>query len=103
MTEYMIMVITLGSASMSIVFLLSVLKDNKPDAKKLTKILGENNIQKIKSAKNDEEIKNIIRKDLTKKQKTKLKTLVESQDIRDALNALKVHIRDEEPIEFERD
>ena len=103
MAEYMIMVITLSSASMSIVFLLSVLKDNKPDAKKLTKILGENNIQKIKSAKNDEEIKNIIRKDLTKKQKTKLKTLVESQDIRDALNALKVHIRDEEPIEFERD
>ena len=102
MTEYMIMVITLGSASMSIVFLLSVLKENKPDEKKLTKILGKENIQKVKEAKNDDEIKDIIRKNLTKKQKTKLKTLVESQDIRDALNALKIHIRDEEPIEFER-
>ncbi len=102
MTEYMIMVITLGSASMSIVFLLSVLKENKPDEKKLTKILGEENIQKVKEAKNDDDIKDIIKKNLTKKQKTKLKTLVESQDIRDALNALKIHIRDEEPIEFER-
>ena len=102
MTAYMIMVITLGSASMSIVFLLSVLKENKPDEKKLTKILGEENIQKVKEAKNDDHIKDIIKKNLTKKQKTKLKTLVESQDIRDALNALKIHIRDEEPIEFER-
>ena len=103
MTEYMIMVITLGSASMSIIFLLSVLKENKPDAKKLTKILGKENIEKVKNAQNDDEIKDIIRKNLTKKQKTKLKTLVESQDIRDALNALKEHIRGEEPIEFERD
>ena len=102
MTAYMIMVITLSSASMSIVFLLSVLKENKPDEKKLTKILGQENIQKVKEANNDDEIQDIIKKNLTKKQKTKLKTLVESQDIREALNALKIHIRDEEPIEFER-
>ncbi len=102
MTAYMIMVITLSSASMSVIFLLSILRENKPDAKKLTKILGEENIKKVIEAKNDEEIKDIIKKELTQKQKTKLKTLAESQDIRDALNALKVHIRNEEPIEFER-
>jgi len=98
--ETMIMIITLGSASMSIVFLFSVLGKSIPDAKKLTKILGKENIQKVKEANNDEEIKDIIR-NLTKKQKVKLKTLLESQDIRDALNALKVHIRGENPIEKE--
>jgi len=93
--EYMIMIITLGSASMSIVFLLSILKENKPDANKLTKILGEENIEKVKQAKDDDEIKDIILK-LSKKQKRKLKVLMESQDIRDAINALKEHIRGEE-------
>ena len=96
--ETLIMIITLGSASMSIVFLISVLGSSVPDAKKLTKILGDDKIEEIKQASNDEEIKEIIKK-LTKKQKTKLKTLLESQDIRDALNALKIHIRNEEPIE----
>jgi hypothetical protein len=95
--EYLIMIITLSSASMSIVFLMSVLKESKPDEKKLTKILGEENVKKVKEAKNDEEIKEII-KSLNKKQKRKLKTLTESQDIRVALNALKEHLRGEEPI-----
>jgi GTP cyclohydrolase III len=97
--ETLIMIITLSSASMSIVFLFSVLGKNIPDEKKLTKILGNENIEKIKNAKDDDEIKDIIR-NLTKKQKVKLKTLVESQDIRDALNAFKVHIRGEKPIEI---
>ena len=95
--EYMIMIITIGSASMSIIFLFTILRENKPDAKKLTKILGNENIEKVKNAKDDDEIKAIIRS-LTKKQKRKLKTLVESQDIREALNALKIHIRGEEPV-----
>jgi (p)ppGpp synthase/HD superfamily hydrolase len=95
--EIMIMIITLGSASMSIVFLFSVLKENKPDKEKLTKILGEEIVQKVQNAKNDEEIKEII-KSLNKKQKRKLKTLTESQDIRVALNAFKEHLRGEEPI-----
>jgi cysteinyl-tRNA synthetase len=97
--EIMIMIITLTSASMSIVFLLSVLKESKPDEKKLTKILGEEIVKQVKEAKNDDEIKEIIKK-LDKKQKRKLKTLTESQDIRVALNALKVHLRGEEPIEI---
>jgi len=94
--EMMIMIITLSSASMSIIFLISVLGESKPDEKKLTKILGQEKIEEVKKAKNDEEINNII-KSLTKKQKTKLKTLLESQDIRIALNALKEHIRKEKP------
>jgi len=98
--EIMIMIITLSSASMSIIFLISVLGESKPDEKKLTKILGQEKIEEVKNAKDDEEIKNII-KSLTKKQKRKLKTLLESQDIRDALNALKEHIRGEEPIPIE--
>jgi len=98
--EIMIMIITLGSASMSIVFLFSVLKENKPNEDKLIKLLGEKKIEEVKNAKNDEEIKTII-KSLTKKQKAKLKTLVESQDIRVALNVLKEHIRGEEPIKLD--
>ena len=98
-TAYLIMIITLSSASMSIVFLFSIIKENKPDRNKLTKILGQENILKIEQAKNDEEIKEII-KSLTKKQKRKLKTLTESQDIRVALNALKEHIRGEDPIKI---
>jgi len=96
----MIFIITMSSASMSIIFLFSILKENKPDRQKLTKILGEENIKKIENAKDDEEIKEII-KSLTKKQKRKLKTLTESQDIRVALNAFKEHIRNEKPIPIE--
>ena len=99
--EIMIMIITLSSASMSIIFLISVLGESKPDAKKLTKILGQDKIKEVKNAKNDEEIKEII-KSLNKTQKRKLKTLLESQDIRDALNALKIHIRDEKPIPIDK-
>jgi len=97
--EIMIMIITLGSASMSIVFLISVLMPNEPNEQKLTKIFGEEKIQQVKDAKTDEEIKEIIR-NLSKKEKAKLKTLLESQDIRIALNALKTFIRKEEPIEI---
>ncbi|NPA55161.1 MAG: 4-hydroxy-3-methylbut-2-en-1-yl diphosphate synthase [Epsilonproteobacteria bacterium] len=89
--ESMIMIITLGSASMSIVFLLSVLNPSQPDAKKLTKILGEENVKKCQNAKDEEELKTIIRS-LTKKQKTKLKTLAESQDIRDAVSMIQEHL-----------
>ena len=98
--EIMIMIITLSSASMSIIFLISVLGNSEVNEEKLTKILGEEKIEEIKKAQNDEEVKEIIRQ-LTKKQKRKLKILLESQDIRIALNALKVHIRKEEPISID--
>ena len=57
----------------------------------MVKILGEEAVDKIKKAKDDEEIKAIIRS-LKRRRKTKLKTLLESQDIRDAVKAIKKHI-----------
>ena len=39
--EYLIMIITLSSASMSIIFLFSITKDIKIDEKSITKIFGK--------------------------------------------------------------
>jgi len=89
--EILIMIITLSSASMSIIFLFSVTREIKIDEKSITKIFGKENIQKVKEAKTDEELAKIVR-NLTKKQKVKLKALLESQDIRVAIDALKTHI-----------
>jgi hypothetical protein len=89
--EILIMIITLGSASMSIIFLFSVIKENKVNEKTITKIFGIENIEKVKEAKTDEELANIVRS-LKKKQKIKLKSLLESQDIRVAVDALKKYI-----------
>ena len=89
-TEVMISIICIGSASMSILFLFSVTKEIKVTPDKIIKIFGEENIEKIKGA-DEDEIKEIVR-NLPKKQKVKLKSLLESQDIRDVLSALNEHI-----------
>jgi Mg/Co/Ni transporter MgtE len=91
-TEVMISIICIGSASMSILFLFSVTKEIKVTPDKIIKIFGEENIEKIKGA-DEDEIKEIVR-NLPKKQKVKLKSLLESQDIRDVLSALNEHILD---------
>jgi len=91
-TEVMISIICIGSASMSILFLFSVTKEIKVTPEKIIKIFGEENIEKIKGA-DEDEIKEIVR-NLPKKQKVKLKSLLESQDIRDVLKALNEHILD---------
>ena len=88
--ELMISIICIGSASMSILFLMSVTKEIEVTPERLIKIFGKENIEKIKNA-SEEEIKEIIR-NLPKKQKVKLKSLLESQDIRDVLKALNEHI-----------
>jgi len=77
--------------SLAFIFMILLLKPNKVTKEKLEKILGKDVIEKIKSAKNEEEIKAIIRA-LPKRKKWNLKTLLESQDIRDVLNALNEHI-----------
>jgi flagellar motility protein MotE (MotC chaperone) len=77
--------------SMAFVFLLTILKTQKVTKEKLEKIFGEKNIEKIKNAKTEEEIKEIIRS-LHKSQKRKLKTLLESQDIREVIKAIEEHI-----------
>ena len=77
--------------SLAFIFMCLLLIPNKVTKEKLIKIIGEENIEKIKQAKDDEEIKEIIRK-LPKRRKSKLKTLLESQDIRDVLKALHEHV-----------
>ena len=78
--------------SMAIVFLITILKTQKVSKEKLEKIFGKENVLKIIEAKTEEEIKEIIRS-LHKSQKKKLKTLLESQDIREVLKAIDEHIR----------
>jgi len=77
--------------SLAFIFIIILLIPNKVTKEKLIKIIGEENIEKIKQAKDENEIKEIIRS-LSKRRKTKLKTLLESQDIRDVLKALNEHI-----------
>ncbi len=79
--------------SLAFIFLFIILIPSNVTKEKLIKIIGEENIEKIKQAKDDEEIKEIIR-NLPKKSKNRLKTLLESQDIRDVLKALHEHILD---------
>jgi len=77
--------------SLAFIFIILLLLPNKVTKEKLEKILGKDVIEKIKSAKDEEEIKAIIRS-LPRRKKWKLKTLLESQDIRDVLKALNEHI-----------
>jgi len=77
--------------SLAFIFIAILLIPNKVTKEKLIKIIGEKNIEKIKQATNEDEIKEIIRS-LPKKRRNKLKTLLESQDIRDVLKALNEHI-----------
>ena len=77
--------------SLAFIFIIILLIPTKVTKEKLIKIIGEENIEKIKKAKDDEEIKKIIR-NLPKKRRNKLKTLLESQDIRDVLKALNDYI-----------
>jgi len=87
----LIIAVGVGIFSMAFIFLFILLIPNKVTKEKLIKVIGEENIDKIKAAKNEDEIKEIIR-NLPKKRKNKLKTLMESQDIRDVLKALNEHI-----------
>ena len=77
--------------SLAFIFIIILLIPTKVTKEKLIKIIGEENIEKIKQAKDDEEIKAIIRS-LPKKRKNKLKVLLESQDIRDVLKALHEYV-----------
>ena len=77
--------------SLAFIFMFLILMPNKVTKEKLIRIIGEEEIEKIKKAKDEEEIKSIIRA-LPKKKRSRLKTLMESQDIRDVLKALNEHI-----------
>jgi len=90
----LIIIVMMVIPSMSFIFLFTILKTQKVTKKKIEKIFGKENILKVIEAKTEEEIKEIIR-GLPKSKKKKLKTLLESQDIRDVVNILKKHIRKE--------
>jgi len=78
--------------SLNFIFMFFVFMPTKITKEKLEKILGQKAIEEIKKVQNDEKkIAEIIRS-LSKKQKNKLKTLLESQDVRDVIKALKEHI-----------
>jgi len=87
----LIYIVGISIFSMAFIFLFLLLLPNKVTKEKLIKVIGEENIEKIKEAKSEDEIKAIIRA-LPKKRKNKLKILMESQDIRDVLKALDEHI-----------
>jgi Mg/Co/Ni transporter MgtE len=92
MDSGLIIIVMMIIPSISIIFLITILKPQKVNKEKLVKIFGEENIAKILEAKTEDEIKQIIRS-LHKSKKKKLKTLLESQDIRDVLAAINKHIK----------
>jgi transcriptional regulator of NAD metabolism len=92
MDSGLIIIVMMVIPSMAIVFLITILKTQKVSKEKLIKIFGEKNITKILEAKTEDEIKQIIRS-LHKSKKKKLKILLESQDIRDVLDAINKHIK----------
>jgi len=87
----LIYIVAISIFSLAFIFMFMLIKNTEVTEEKLVKILGEEAVDKIKKAKDDEEIKAIIRS-LKRRRKTKLKTLLESQDIRDAVKAIKKHI-----------
>jgi hypothetical protein len=88
----MIYIVALSSVSLAVIFLLLILKPNVVTKEKLEKILGKEAVEKLKNAKDENEMRQIIRS-LPKKTRTKMKVLLESQDIRDAIKAINEHIR----------
>ncbi len=91
-TTELIFAIGLMIVSLNFIFMAFVFMPNKVTKEKLEKILGQKAIEEIKKVENEEKkIVEIIR-GLSKKQKNKLKTLLESQDVRDVVKALKEHI-----------
>ena len=79
--------------SLAIIFMIMLFIPNKVTKEKLEKILGKEVVEKLKEVQHDEEkMKEIIR-GLKTKQKVKLKTLFESQDIRDVIKGFKEYFK----------
>jgi translation elongation factor EF-Tu-like GTPase len=91
----LIYIVGLSIVSMAFIFVFLILKESKVTKEKLVKILGNEVVEKLKKAKDDEERKAIIRS-LSRLKRAKLKTLMESQDIRDLLKAIHEHILEDE-------
>ena len=91
-TTMMIFGVGIMIFSLAFIFMAVIMIPNKVTKEKLEKILGQKAIEEIKKVQDEEEkIIEIIRS-LSKKQKNKLKTLLESQDVRDVVKVIKEHI-----------
>ncbi len=88
--ETMIYIVGVLIFSMAFIFVFMLLKRTEITEEKILQILKED-AEAIKKAKDDEELKKLIRA-LPKKKRTKLKTLFESQDLQDAIFHIKKHI-----------
>jgi len=90
----MLFVVSFSIFSLAIIFMIMLLMPNKVTKEKLEKILGKEIVEKLKDVQDDEEkMKEIIRSLKTSK-KIKLKTLFESQDVRDVIKGFKEHFKD---------
>jgi len=83
----LIYAVGIGIFSLAFIFMFMLLKPSKVTREKLQKVLGEDVVEKIKKAKDNEEIQKIIMS-LKKSKKIKLKTLAESQNLIDALKLI---------------
>ena len=92
--EMMIYVVAVSIFSLAFIFMAMLIFPNKVTKEKIEKILGDD-LESIKNAKDDEELKHLIR-NLPKKKRTKLKTLFESQDLQVAIKEIKKHILNKE-------
>jgi len=88
--EMMIYIIGASIFSIAFIFMFMLLRRVEITEERILKILGEH-AEEIKQAKNDEELKQLIRA-LPKKKRTKLKILFESQDLQVAIKHIKKHI-----------
>ncbi len=83
----LIYIVGISIFSMAFIFMFLILKPVKVTPEKLTKVLGKENVEKIKNAKDVEDIKSVIMS-LKKGKKIKLKTLAESQNLVDAVRLI---------------
>ncbi len=88
--ETLIIIVGMSIASMAFIFIILLLRKVEITEERILKILGEH-AEEIKKAKDDEELKKLIRA-LPKKKRTKLKTLFESQDLQEAIKHIKKHV-----------
>ena len=83
----LIYMVGIGIFSLAFIFMFLLLIPTKVTPKKLIKVLGKENVEKIKNAKDVEDIKSVILS-LKKTKKLKLKTLAESQNLVDAIRLI---------------
>jgi len=83
----LIYIVGISIFSLAFIFMFLILKPTNVTPQKLIKVLGKENVEKIKNAKDVEDIKSVIMS-LKRTKKIKLKTLAESQNLVDAIRMI---------------